>query len=143
MLTAQIGLINPTDYWSTARSGGQDGLGGCVDWHIEKIAAIIENQRRQGISDAQTTKDLVSGALDTGILGGATAEMINAAFAYLATGKFPAGTECLCPAGEYAEACCPKDKTGSKRTNPWIWIGGTVAVIGTIAGIAWAVRRRR
>ena len=27
MLTAQIGLINPTDYWSTARSGGQDGLG--------------------------------------------------------------------------------------------------------------------
>jgi hypothetical protein len=31
MLTAQIsngvGLINPTDYWSTARSGGRDGLG--------------------------------------------------------------------------------------------------------------------
>ena len=27
MLTAQIGLVNPTDYWSTARSGGRDGLG--------------------------------------------------------------------------------------------------------------------
>lgn len=27
MLTAQIGLIDPNDYWSTARSGGEDGLG--------------------------------------------------------------------------------------------------------------------
>ncbi len=27
MITAQIGLIDPNDYWSTARSGGKDGLG--------------------------------------------------------------------------------------------------------------------
>jgi hypothetical protein len=35
MLTAQIGLINPTDYWSTARSGGQDGLGAITEAQLK------------------------------------------------------------------------------------------------------------
>jgi hypothetical protein len=153
MLTAQVngvGLINPTDYWSTARSGGRDGLGspiahtqglgGPVDWHIEAIADAIENFRRQGKTDAQITKMLLAGEGNTGIVGGVDHQMVNMAFTYLKTGQLPPGVACQCSEEPYKflEECCPQPP---KTISPWLWVAGTVAAIGLVGGVVWAVRR--
>lgn len=79
-----------------APQGWYEDLGGLVDWHVTDTAAVIQNKRREGMSDAQITTWLLSpenrGTYSKACPWGCTDEKVNAAFEYLRTGKFPTGT---------------------------------------------------
>ena len=71
---------------------GMEALG-AVDWHVYDTAQVILNKRREGWSDAKITSWLLSDAEGRQKCPwNCDNEKVAAAFAYLATGKFPSGT---------------------------------------------------
>jgi len=141
MPASAVRAMSEQDYERTTLVSGP--ALGIADWHVTDTAAVIQNKRREGWSDAKITTWLLSEEnRDTtgGVCPwGCDDEKVAAAFEYLASGQLPGGVTVT---RDPAKA----EKSTALDMRPWYRRPLVLAAIGggvLLAGGAYFMLRAR